>query len=213
MLKLKRLFAIAGLALALVAGGASAELREGSDYATISPPQPTDTQGKIEVTEFFWYGCPHCHAFEPVISQWLKTLPKDVEFRRVPADFGRWTPGARLFYALDAIGEEHRLHGELFDAIHVERMDFNSVATLADWLTQEGVDRQKFVDAYNSLSVQTNIRRAQQMTKGYGLSGVPTVAIGGKYLSSNVMAGGFDELLKVIDELIAKLRAEQSLQN
>ncbi len=212
MLKLGRLFASAGLALAFVTGGASAELREGSDYATISPPQPTDAQGKIEVTEFFWYGCPHCHAFEPAIAKWLKTLPRDVEFRRVPADFGRWTPGARLFYALGAIGEEHRLHGELFDAIHVERLDYSSEAAVADWLTREGVDRQKFVDAYNSLSVQVNIRRAQQMTKDYGISSVPTVAIGGKYLSSNVMAGGFEELLEVMDQLIAKLRAEQALQ-
>lgn len=204
-------FAIAGLALALVAGSVSAEPREGSEYITISPPQPTGAKGRIEVTEFFWYGCPHCHAFEPVIAKWLKTLPKDVEFRRVPADLGRWTPGAQLYYALDALGEEQRLHGELFDAIHLEHMDFNSLAAVADWLAKEGVDRQKFIDAYNSSAVQTNIRRSQQMAKEYGISGVPTVAIGGKYLSSNVMAGGFEELLEVVDQLIVKLRAEQAL--
>lgn len=212
MLKFRRLFAIFGLALAFVTGGACAELKEGSDYATISPPQPANASGKIEVTEFFWYGCPHCYAFEPVISQWLKSLPKDVDFRFVPADFGRWTPGAKLFYALDAIGEERRLHGELFDAIHFEDMDFNDETEVADWLKKSGVHRQKFIDVYNSTTVQTNIRRAQQMTKEFGIRGVPSVAIGGKYLTSNTMAGGFDELLKVMDELIAKLRAEQNSQ-
>ena len=100
------------LLLALVAAGAQAELKEGHDFAAIAP-QPTEAKGKIEVTEFFWYGCPHRYDFEPVLNQWLKTLPKDVAFRRVPAIFpnGRWTPGAKLFYALQAIGEENRLHG------------------------------------------------------------------------------------------------------
>ena len=215
MPKLGRLgtyFAIVGLALSFVAGGVRAELTEGIDYATISPPQPTVAQGKIEVTEFFWYGCPHCYAFEPVLSQWLKSLPKDVEFRRVPADFGRWTPGAKLFYALDAIGEEQRLHGELFDAIHVEHMDYTNQAAVADWLEKEGVDRQKFVGAYNSLGVQANLRRAQQISKDYGIKGVPSVAIGGRYLTTNVMAGGFEELLEVMDQLIARLRAERAVQ-
>jgi len=206
----KHLAAIAGLVLALVAGGVSAELKEGSDYAKISPPQPS--AAKIEVIEFFWYGCPHCHAFEPALSQWLKTLPKDVEFRRVPVDFGRWMPGVNLFYALDAIGEEQRLHGELFDAIHLEQMNFNSEAAVADWLAREGVDRRKFVDAYHSIAVRNNIRYAQQMSKDYGLNGVPAMAVGGRYLTSNVMAGGFDELLIVVDQLIAMQRAERALQ-
>lgn len=209
MLKLGHIVA-AGLALTFIAGGACAELKEGGDYARISPAQPTVAQDKIEVIEFFWYGCPHCHAFEPYVSKWLRTLPKDVAFRRVPADLGRWATGARLFYALVAIGEEDRLHGELFDAIHVEHLDFNSQAALADWLAREGVDRRKFIEAYNSPGVQADIRRVQQISKDYGIRGVPSMAVGGRYLTSNGMAGGFEELLMVVDQLIAKLRAEQS---
>ena len=142
----------------------------------------------------------------------MKTLPKDVNFRRVPADFGRWTAGVKLFYALDAIGEEQRLHGELFDAIHVERLNYISESAVADWLSKEGVERRKFVDAYNSPNVKASTQRAQRISKDYGLKGVPAVVIGGKYLTSNVMAGGFEELLVVMDQLIAKLRAEQAMQ-
>ena len=204
------LFVVIALLLSVTAGGAVAEIKEGKDYAVLSQPQPTDTKGKVEVTEFFWYGCPHCYEFEPTLTKWLKTLPKDVVFRRIPADFGRWTGGAKLYYALDSIGEEERLHKDLFDAIHIDRMNFNLEAEVTDWLVKKGVDRKKFTDAYNSFAVQSKVNRAQQLTRAYELNGVPMVIVGGKYMTSNSMTGGaFEPLPLIMDALIAKVRAEQ----
>lgn len=201
---------IAALLLALAASSATAEIKEGRDYAILGQPQPTEAKGKVEVIEFFWYGCPHCHDLETPLSKWLKTLPKDVAFHRVPADFGRWTDGVRLYYALDAIGEEERLHKDLFDAIHHDRLNFSLASEVTDWLVKKGVDRKKFSDAYNSFTVQSRISRAQQLTQMYKIDGVPIVIVGGKYLTSSVMAkGAFEPMLATVDELIAKVRAEQ----
>jgi protein dithiol oxidoreductase (disulfide-forming) len=207
----RNLFLFVALLLALASGGAAAELKEGRDYAAISPPQPTLARGKVEVIEFFWYGCPHCYDFEPVLNKWLKTKPQDVVFRRIPALFpsGRWAPAVKLFYALEAIGEEDRVHGALFDAIHVERMDYTSEAKVTDWLAQKGVDRRKFAEAYNSQAVQDKLKRAQEMTQAYGITGVPTVVIAGKYQTSNTLAGSHEVLPEIMDQLIVKVRAEQ----
>lgn len=211
--RLPRMLMTAGLVCGLtLATGVlqAAELKEGKDYTVLSQTQPTDAKGKIEVTEFFWYGCPHCYEFEPTLNTWIKTLPKDVAFRRVPADFGRWTGGAKLFYALEALGEETRLHKELFDAIHGnERLNFNNESAVADWLAKKGVDRKKFTEAYNSFSVQSSVSRAQQLTRNHGLNGVPNVIIGGKYMTNNVLTGSFEALPAIMNQLIAKVRAEQ----
>jgi len=195
--------------LALVSTAAIAALTEGVDYTTLSPPQPTRTQGKIEVAEFFWYGCPHCYAFEPTLNKWLKNLPGDVVFRRIPALYpsGHWTPGARLYYALRAIGEEDRVHAALFTAIHVDLMDYTDPTTVTNWLVKEGVDRQKFTAAYNSTEVQDKILHAEALTRSYGITSVPAMAIGGRYLTSNTMAGSFEAVPAILDQLIGKLRA------
>ena len=194
--------------LALLSTGAIAALTEGVDYTTLSPPQPTGVRGKIEVAEFFWYGCPHCYAFEPTLNKWLKTLPKDVVFRRIPAlASDRWLPGARLYYALRAIGAEGEVHDALFAAIHLDRMDYTDPATVTDWLVKRGVDRQKFTAAYHSSAVQEKILRARQLTRAYGITGVPTMAIGGRYLTSNTMAGSFEAMPAILDQLIDRLRA------
>lgn len=208
-----RIFVTTGLILGLTAGAGTlhaAEIKEGKDYTVLAQIQPTDAKGKVEVTEFFWYGCPHCFEFEPTLNTWLKTLPKDVAFRRVPADFGRWTGGAKLFYTLEALGEEGRLHKELFDAIHGnERLNFNNESAMADWLAKKGIDRKKFADAYNSFSVQSSVNRAQQLTRNYALTGVPNVVVGGKYVTNNVLTGSFDALPAIMNQLIAKVRTEQ----
>lgn len=211
MLNRRGFIAIAGWLLAWAAGSARGELQAGDNYALIAP-QPTEAAGKVEVTEFFWYGCPHCNDLEPVLNQWLKTLPKDVAFRRVPAIFldGRWAPAARLYYTLDALGEETRLRAALFDAIHVGRMNHASESEVAEWAAKNGVERAKFAAAYHSAAVQGRINRAQELTQAHGIKGVPAVVVGGKYLTSNTMAGSHEALPAVIDELIGKARAEQA---
>ena len=201
-----------GLLLGLAAPVGAVELTEGSNYQTIIPAQPTASAEGIEVSEYFWYGCPHCYALEPLLKTWLQTLPKDVVFRRVHADFGRWGAGARLYYALDAIGEEARLRSALFDAIHVDRLAYTREADVSDWLVARGVDRGRFSSAYNSAAVAAKVKEAQASTQAHGVDGVPTLVVGGRYRASPTTVGGHEALLAVVDALIAKLRAERMSQ-
>lgn len=202
--------ALFALLLAFLSGTACAELLEGRDYVLI-PPQQTEARDRIEVTEFFWYGCPHCYDFEPILSQWLKKLPQGAVFRRIPAIYpgGRWAPAAKLFYALETVGEAERLHGQLFDAIHVDRMNYTREADVTDWLEKKGVDRKKFSEAYNSPAVKAKVERSLQLTEAYRVSGVPMIVIAGKYQTSNTLVGSFGALPVIMDELIAKAAAEQ----
>ena len=198
------------LLLTLLSAGAAAELREGKDYVLI-PQQQTDSRDRIEVTEFFWYGCPHCYDFEPVISKWVAKLPANAVFRRIPAIFpgGRWAPAAKLYYALEAIGETERLHRQVFDAIHLERMNYVNEADVTDWLEKKGVDRKKFSEAYNSFAIKAKVERSLQLTEAYRVSSVPMMVIAGKYQTSNTLVGSYEALPAVMDELIVKALAEQ----
>jgi len=186
----------------------AAELKEGRDYATINPPAPTEATGKVEVTEFFSYQCSHCYQFEPTLAKWVKgTMPKDVAFRRVPVVFrDSWAPTAKIYYTLEALGEVERLHLETFDAMHFERIDLNNEKTLEGWVAKKGLDPKKFMDIYRSFAVQSKITRAKQLTDAHGIQGVPAMAVDGKYRSSSTFNGTYEELLKVVDGLIAKSR-------
>jgi len=173
------------------------------DFRAVSPVQPTATGAKIEVIEFFWYGCPHCFAFEPALTAWLKKLPGDVGFRRVPGQFAPiWIQHAKLFYALDAIGEEERLHKKVFDAIHLEHVGLDSDAAAIEWVGKNGVDKAKFTDALKSFGVAGKLRQAQTVVGNYGIDGVPALAVNGKYLTAPSMAHGEEKALAVVDYLI-----------
>lgn len=191
------------------AGQAGAAPVVGKDYVVISPPLPTDSGAKVEVVEFFWYGCSHCFDLEPALAKWTRALPKDVEFKRVPTIFREsWVPGARLYYTLEAIGELDRLHKDVFDAIHAERVNLFDEKALTEWLTKKGVDPKKFMDAYNSFGVQNKVQRARQITQASKVDGVPALSVQGKYLTSGSMTGGYKSLFPVLDELIVKARGE-----
>jgi len=190
----------------------AAELKEGQDYTVYNPPRATDARDKIEVTEFFWYGCSHCFQLEPEVQQWLKKLPKDVSFRRVPAVFpgrdgkpGNWASGARLYYTLEAMNLLDKLHGAVFAAIHVDRADLLSDAGMIDWLGKKGVDTKAFTATYNSFAIQSKVLRSMQMSMAHGLDGVPALIVDGKYkptLGENVSA--------LTDQLIDKARKDRS---
>ena len=181
------------------------------DYHLVNPPQPTAPGKEIEVIEFFWYGCPHCYELQPTLKAWLKHLPKDVKFRYVPAIFrDSWVPNARAFYALEALGEQAKLHDKIYDAIHVEKIDLNSDAILIEWLTKQGVDAKKFQDAYSSFAVQSKIERSKQMSRSYQLQGTPTVVVDGKYLVAPSMTGSYERFTQVLDQIIVKARQERS---
>jgi protein dithiol oxidoreductase (disulfide-forming) len=198
--------------LMLVSSIAIAEPQSGFEYMQTQQAIPTESPAKIEVVELFWYGCPHCHQLEPRLMAWVKKLPGDVVFRRVPG-IARpdWTAGGRAFYAMEALGVAEKLHAPLFDAIHKQRsVKPNDDPALIDWITKQGgLDRKKVEEAYNSFSVNTKVMRATQLFRASGATGVPALIIDGKYLTSSSIAGGNEEALKVADYLIEKARKEK----
>jgi len=199
--------------LLLVSLNVMAEPQAGTEYSATSVAIPTDNASKIEVTELFWYGCPHCYAMDPILNAWVKKLPQDVYFKRVPGiPRPDWAPMGKAFYAMEALGVSEKLHSQLFDAIHkqhVLRPDDEKGAI--DWITkQSGLDRKKVEEAFNSFSINTKLNRAVQVFRASGATGVPSLIIDGKYLTSSTMAGNNEEALKVADYLINKVRQEKS---
>ncbi|MGP1677292.1 MAG: thiol:disulfide interchange protein DsbA/DsbL [Burkholderiales bacterium] len=190
------------------AGLAQAQPVAGVEYRQLATAQPTDVPGKIEVIEFFWYGCPHCYNFEPVLEPWVKKLPKDVHFRRIPAMFNdEYAQGARAFYALEAVGAEERLHKALFDAIHTgARLRVADEAALTEWLGKHGVDTKKFAAAYRSFSVEGKLKRADQLTRAYKIDGVPSMAVDGKYVVITENIKSLEHLLAITDYLVEQTR-------
>lgn len=195
------------LSLALAFGAGAADLQEGRDYRELNPPLAPD-KSRIEVIEFFWYGCPHCFDFEPVLTPWIKKLPADVTFRRVPAVFAnnKWAPSARIYYTLEAMNLIDKLHGEVFHAMHVERRRLDDETTLLQWLTSKGVDANQFKQAWSSFGVQSRVQQARGLTSAAGLSGVPAMVVHGRYQA--ITPGHYGELIEIVDRLIARVRAE-----
>lgn len=202
------LFAAAVLSLSAFA--APEEVFEGKDFTRASVPQPVATGKKIEVLEFFWYRCPHCNQLEPGLNAWLTKLPKDAQIRRVPAVFREdWMPGAKIYYALEQMGQLNRLHDKVFDAYHVENLNLNDPAVLGSWVAKQGVDRQKFEGIYNSFSTQAKATQGARLATTYGVMGVPTFVIDGKYITSESMTGSEPRLFETLDQLIVKARSER----
>ncbi|HXZ96340.1 MAG TPA: thiol:disulfide interchange protein DsbA/DsbL [Burkholderiales bacterium] len=186
------------------------------NYRLVVPPQPTETGDKIEVIEFFYYGCPHCFALEPYLKKWQSSAPKDVALRHIPVVFNEnWVPLTKAFYALEALGELNRLNDALYDAIHVKhqidlRDPQTEEQTLFDWIEHQGVNRKKFIDTYNSFSVNTRVEFAKNLTRAYGLEGTPTLVVDGKYLTAPSMTGSNESVIPMLQQLIDKARQERS---
>ena len=202
---------LAAAVFSLSALAAGPEAFEGHDYTRVNNPQPVATGNKVEVLEFFWYRCPHCFQLEPALNTWLKTLPKDAQVRRVPAVFrDDWLPGAKLYYTLEQMNLLGKLHDKVFNAYHVENINLNDPAVLGGWIAKQGVDRKKFEGIYNSFSTQSKATQGARLATGYAITGVPAFIIDGKYATSASMTGGPVRLFEVLDQLIAKARAERS---
>jgi protein dithiol oxidoreductase (disulfide-forming) len=201
---------IASLLLLVAAGAYSAgEFREGEHYQVLQKPLAVKTPGKIEVVELFWYGCPHCFHFEPLISQWLKTKPEDVEFRRVPALFAEnWVPHARAFFAADALGQLENFHSQLFKAIHADAKPIMDETSLINFAAQAGLPSPSFREAYTGFAIDGKVKQAMAYTKESGISGVPAVIVNGKYRTGAQMAGGQDKVMAVVNFLIEKERVQ-----
>jgi protein dithiol oxidoreductase (disulfide-forming) len=201
---------LALLAVALFAAGAArAELVEGKNYARIANPQPVETGKKIEVIEFFSYGCPHCAALEPFLDKWLEKLPPDVAFRRVPVMFQqRWVPLAKIYYTLDALGDA-KLSPEVFKAIHQTGTPLWDTKAFLDWAVSKGLDRKKVEDVFTSFAIDGKMKRAMQLAQEYQIQAVPTVVVDGKFVTSSDRVGTHANLPAAIDELVAKARSER----
>jgi len=200
---MKRLFAF--LIAVLVLAPAMVASQPRGAYTELKPPQQTPAGGKIDVIEFFWYGCIHCYNLEPALEGWLKKLPPDAQFRRVPAVFNpRWEHDARIFYAFEALGLTDKLHRPFFDAIHRDRLRTDDPKALAQWLQNQGVDAQKFTDVMKSFSVHSKTQRAKLMTAGYRIDGTPAMAVDGRY---TVSAG--ENMLQTVSQLIDQARKQR----
>jgi len=183
----------------------AANYSEGTQYNKLANSQSTDSGDKIEVVEFFWYGCPHCFRFEPTISKWIKNKPTNVNFIRVPAPVNpSWVPHTKTYYALEMMGKGEQYHEVLFKAMHVEKKKLRDLSSLTKFLVSKGVDEKAFIDAVNSFAVEMRVRKAMQMTKNYKLNGVPMLAVNGKYTISAQQAGGYDGMINVANYLINK---------
>jgi thiol:disulfide interchange protein DsbA len=196
-------------ALAPAASRAQGNPVEGRNYVRLTQPVPVSAAAdKIEVIDFFWYGCPHCAAFEPELDAWAKRLPEHVAFSRVPVAFRAepFTTHQRIFYALDTLGLLDAMHRKVFYAVHVERLALDKPADIAAYMTKHGVDATKFLEAFNSFTTQSRIKRANGLVDGYKIDGVPAIGVHGRYYTSGAMAGGNDRSLVVADFLVQKLR-------
>jgi thiol:disulfide interchange protein DsbA len=186
----------------------AAGFTEGKEYKLVDQPA-TPAGDKVEVLEFFWYGCPHCFSFEPYIKRWLDKKPANVEFVRIPAVFRPdWKVQARTYYALEQLGSLEKLHGKIFEEIHKNRKHLNTLDEMTSFLVSQGVDKQAFTDAYNSFAVDGSLRKSVKKQSAYNITGVPTVIINGKYMTSGSMAGTYDKLLEVMDYLVAQESAK-----
>jgi thiol:disulfide interchange protein DsbA len=207
--------AFAGLMVAAAAGllatGAGAQgLQEGKNYFRLKSPQPVETGKKIEVLEFFSYGCPHCADLDPELQAWQKTLPADVAFRRVPVMFQeRWVGLSKVFFTLEALGVDDRMTPEVFVAVHKNGIQLWNEKTFFDWAASKGLDRKKVEEMYGSFAINGKVNRAKQLAQAYNVQSVPMVVVDGKFTTASDKVGSHAAMPAALNELIAKARAER----
>jgi thiol:disulfide interchange protein DsbA len=208
-MSLRKTIALAA-SLLVLAFGAFAQA-PAKPYAVLTPAQPTEGSGKIEVIEFFWYGCPHCYSLEADVNAWLKKAPKDVVFKRVPAaPSENWAQSAALYYTLEAMGLLDQYHAKVFDAFHKENKNLGNKRIREEWLKANGIDVAKYNEVEKSFSVATRLQRARQMTAAYKVDGVPRIFVNGKYYTAAEFAGSNSRIFAVVDQLIDMARKEKS---
>jgi len=203
-LGLLALFCLAGAALAQ-----DVRARQNTEYRLITP-QPVEADGKIEVIDFFWYGCPHCNNLQPALEEWIKRKPADVALRRVPAILrDAWAPHVRIYYALEMLGEVERLHLKVYHSYHVEELQMSRPDVMEQWAAKNGIDRRKWLDAYHSPEVDARIERARRLTYAYDVSGTPSLVVDGRYLTSSSMVSTYPEMVQVLEDLIRLARQKR----
>ena len=185
----------------------------GSNFEAVAQPIPTDNAAKIEVMEIFWYGCIHCYHMDVPLNAWVKKLPSDVYFKRMPGlPNASWAPMAKAFYAMETLGVSEKLHTPLFDAVHKSKtLNPTDEKAIVDWMTlQSKMDKVKVEAAFKSFTINTNLNRAAQIFRASGATGVPSLVIDGKYITSSTMNGGNEQALKVADYIIENVRKDKA---
>jgi thiol:disulfide interchange protein DsbA len=212
----KSVFSLSFLLL-LAAVGIAAEppkgaaAKEGEGYELINPPQPTADPGKVEVIEFFWYGCPHCYHFEPDINAWLKTKPDNVTFIRQPAIFNaHWAAHAKAYFTAEALGAVEKMHADFYNAIQNQKRALETEDDLAKFFAEHGVSETDFRKAYKSFAVDTKMRQAESMAARYGVTGTPSLAVNGKYRIGGSTAKSFSNMITVMNTLIKQESAKKT---
>ena len=202
------------LALACADAPASAQevrrARVNHEYRPIEP-QPVESAGKIEVIDFFWYGCPYCNELQPALEDWIRHKPADVVLRRIPVILkDTWAPHARIYYTLEALGEVERLHQQVYHGYHVDKLYMSKSGVMADWAVKNGIDRQKWLDTYSSPEVDRKVLRAEELTRLYNVQGTPSLVVDGRYLTSSNMVETVPGVIPVLNDLIRLVRQRHS---
>lgn len=210
---MKKIVATLFAAALLLAGGAMAkDFQEGVQYVPIQPQPPVGQGDEVEVLEFFWYGCPHCSDFEPVVTQWAAGLPENVKFDQVPVLFGGPADlHAQVYYALEGMGELERLHQKFFHAMHVEKNKLRTRDAVDAFLAENGVDMAKFGEAMNSFAVAAKVNRARALMRRYGVRGVPALVVDGRYRSGTGF-NSYQEMTEVVDHVVDKVLTQRQAQ-
>jgi thiol:disulfide interchange protein DsbA len=215
----RRNFSLAAVTTALSLSGMRADAAQtqpqpkkpeaGTDYQVLRTRAPVEAApGKIEVVEFFWYGCPHCNAFEPMLASWVRKLPKDIVFRRSHVSFrDDYGPQQRLYFALESLGLVDQLHARVFNAIHVQKIDLSRAEAIIAWVVKQGIDQAKFLAQYNSFAMATRAKRATQLQDSYKVEGVPALGVAGRYYTDGSMTGSMERALQVVEFLLAEVRS------
>ena len=206
-MSLRQRLSLAAASFAFAAAGAIAQ----QPYKLLDPPQPTEAGGKIEVIEFFWYGCPHCYSLEPNVAAWSKKTPPDVAFKRVhalPSD--SWGEHARIFYTLESMGKLEEFHQKVFDAIHKQNINLANKKLREEWLQKNGIDPAKYAEVEKSFTVATKMNRAKQLTYAYKVDSVPRLYVNGKYQITMEAAGSIDRVFQIVDQVVGIARKEKA---
>lgn len=210
----KTLAALAAILLALAPAGVQAQAQSmpqpDREFVRLDPPRPVAGGDKIEVIEFFYYGCPVCYELEQPLARWYDNGTGSITLRRVPAlSSDNWDNFARLFYTLEAMGQLTRLHWPVYDNFHFDDIRLNEEPVMLKWVSANGVDPQKFISTYHSPDIQAKLAAAREMTRDYAIKGVPSIVVDGKFVTSARMSGGTRELMQVVDQLVELARKER----
>ncbi len=181
------------------------------EYLELNPPRPTQDPDKIEVIEFFWYGCPHCFRFDPYLEEWVKGKPAEVVFKRQPVIFGaNWAPQARAYFTAEVLGVVDKIHKDFFNAMHVDKKPMASEEELTEFFAAHGIDRQDFKNAFRSFAVDMKMRQAEAIAADYGITGVPALVVNGKYAITGQTAKSYAKMIEVLKALVERERQRLS---